>query len=312
MSSYLKLWRTHLICFLALVSLNAQASYDLYGRIAIDSKSISKTYEGTNSGIENDESKIGLKGKFIINPNSKAAVIYQIEYGIDPVDGKARGDDGTFKQRNTFIGLQDNFGTIFAGTHDSAFKKSQLKVDLFNDLSPDIKNILHGENRLEDFVGYTTPTFKKYFSATFNRIKNPFPGGKNYQSHSLHYKGDKFQAALAVDYEMQGYDSRRASLSYPFKNSRLGLIIQETKKLSTGQSNSGGVISFSKGIQAKGTLKLQYTKSSMKIASGAHSTIGYDHLLTEHLKFFTFYSKLTSDTPSKNKNIFSLGLEYQF
>ena len=43
-------------------------------------------------------------------------------------------------------------GTIFAGTHDSALKKSQLKVDLFNDLSPDIKNILHGGNRLDEFV----------------------------------------------------------------------------------------------------------------------------------------------------------------
>jgi len=301
-----------LTLFLVSASPNAIASFDVYGRIAVDFKSISKTSVETQSDIDNNESKAGLKGNFLLNTNNDVRVVYQIEYGFDPVDGKERGEEGTFKQRNTFVGLQGNFGTLFAGTHDSALKRSQLKVDLFNDLSPDINNLLHGENRLKDFIGYTTPTLKGAISATINSIKNPSSAGKKYQSYSVDYALQNMQAALALDHEIRGYESKRFSFLYSAERYNIGMIFQESDQLGTGIIKTGGVISFAQKINLKSTLKIQYASSSMKIASGKHSTIGYDYQLKKDLKFFTYYSKLQSDSSSKNKNIFSLGLEYKF
>ena len=301
-----------LLSLLALGSFDLRASIDLYGRIAIDAQSISIENNGTKSDIANNESKVGLKGSFLFSESSNLKFIYQIEYGFDPVDGKARGDDGTLKQRNTFIGLQTNFGTLFAGTHDSALKKSQLKVDLFNDVSADIKNILHGENRLEEFIGFTTPKYKDSISATFNHIKNPLAAGTNFKSYSINYSGDNYQAAFAVDDGMKGFDSTRVSVLYPHSNFRLGIIAQETKNLLTGIKKSGGVISYSTRVQAKGTLKFQHASSSMKINSGKQSTIAYDHQIKQGLKFFTLFSKLQSDRADNSRNIFSIGLEYKF
>jgi hypothetical protein len=301
-----------LFCLLFLGCLDVGANNNFYGRIAIDAQSISIDNNGTKSDIANNESKAGLKGSFLFSESSNLQFIYQIEYGFDPVDGKARGDDGTLKQRNTFIGLQSNFGTLFAGTHDSALKKSQLQVDLFNDVSADIKNIFHGENRLEEFIGFTTPKYKDSISATFNHIKNPLASGANFQSYSINYSGDKYQAAFAVDDDMKGFDSTRFSVLYPHTNFRLGIIVQVTKNLLTGLKKSGGVVSYSAKIQAKGTLKFQHASSSIKISSGKQSTIGYDHQIKQGLKFFTLYSKLQSDMSHKNRNIFSIGLEYKF
>ena len=305
--------RTHiLLSLLAIGSFDLKASHDLYGRIAVDAQSISIDNNGTKSDIGNNESKVGLKGSFLFSESSNLKFIYQIEYGFDPVDGKARGDDGTLKQRNTFFGLQTNFGTLFTGTHDSALKNSQLKVDLFNDVSADIKNILHGENRLEEFIGFTTPKYKDSISATFNHIKNPLVSGANFKSYSINYSGDNYQAAFAVDDGMKGFDSTRLSVLYPHSNFRLGIIVQETKNLSTGAKKNGGVISYSTKVQGKGTLKFQHASSSMKINSGKQSTIGYDHQIKLGLKFFALYSKLQSDRADKNRNIFSIGLEYKF
>ena len=305
--------RTHiLLSLLAIGSFDLKASHDLYGRIAVDAQSISVDNNGTKSDIANNESKVGLKGSFLFPESSNLKFIYQIEYGFDPVDGKARGDDGTLKQRNTFIGLQTNFGTLFAGTHDSALKKSQLKVDLFNDVSSDIKNILHGENRLQEFIGFTTPKYKDSISATFNHVKNPLASGTNFKSYSINYSGDNYQAAFAVDDGMKGFDSTRLSVLYPHSKFRLGIIAQETKNLLTGVKKSGGVISCSTRVQAKGTLKFQHASSSMKINSGKQSTIGYDHQIKQGLKFFTLFSKLQSDRADNSRNIFSIGLEYKF
>jgi len=301
-----------LTCLLLLGCLDVSANTSLYGRIAIDSKHVSNTPKKEKFELENNESKIGIKGDLFEFNELGLKVIYQIEYGFDLVDGKARGDDGTFKQRNTFLGIKGYLGTIFAGTHDSALKKSQLKVDLFNDLAPDIKNIFHGENRLDDFVGYTSPKFQGVLSVTVNQMKNPVKTGDGYESYSINYSGDSFQVALAIDNEMKGYDSTRMSLLIPFNRSKLGFIFQQSQELSSGIEKNGQIISFAKEVSDQGMIKLQYASSSMKIDSGKHSTIGYDHLIADNFKLFTFYSLIDSLDKSKNKNIFSIGLEYKF
>ena len=91
-----------LFCLMFLGCLDVDANNNFYGRIAIDAQSISIDNNGTKSDIANNESKAGLKGSFLFSESSNLEFIYQIEYGFDPVDGKARGDDGTLKQRNTF------------------------------------------------------------------------------------------------------------------------------------------------------------------------------------------------------------------
>jgi hypothetical protein len=201
---------------------------------------------------------------------------------------------------------------LFAGTHDSAFKKSQLKIDLFNDLAPDIKNILHGENRLEDFIGYTTPKYMGKISATFNSIKNPSSLDKKYRSYSVNFSGNLFQAAIGVDDSMKGYDASRLAILIPLDKSKLGLLNQKTKNLASGMTKNGHVISFSRRIGPKGTFKIQRASSSMKIDSGKHTTIGYDYQLRKSSKIFTFYSQLESSNKRKARDIFSVGIEHKF
>jgi|TARA_B100000497_G_scaffold12528_1_gene14299 predicted porin len=300
------------VVFLFAISANINASIDLYGKIGFDSKHISNTTNTEKFDLENNASKIGIKGDLLRLKESNINVIYQIEYEFDVVDGKARGEEGTFKQRNTFLGLKTKLGTVFAGTHDTAFKKSQLKVDLFNDLAPDIKNILHGENRLKDFAGYTSPKFLDSVSLTLNKIKSPKGNEPDYESYSVHYAGDLFDAAFSVDKMMKGYDSSRASFLIPLSKSKLGIIFQESKKLSTGLKKKGRVYSYSRKINPKGVVKFQYASSSMKIEAGKHSTIGYDHKIDKSFKLFTFLSRIDSPNKEKNKNIFSVGLEYKF
>ena len=288
------------------------ASHDWYGKVFVDYQSTSNDINGNKTDVNNNASRFGIKGSFLLSDNSKLKLVYQAEYQFDPVDGKARGDDGTLKQRNTFVGIQTDFGMLFAGTHDSAFKKSQLKIDLFNDLAPDIKNILHGENRLEDFIGYTTPKYMGKISATFNSIKNPSSSDKKYRSYSVNFSGNLFQAAIGVDDSMKGYDASRLAILIPLDKSKLGLLNQKTKNLASGMTKNGHVISFSRRIGPKGTFKIQRALSSMKIDSGKHATIGYDYQLSKSSKIFTFYSQQESSNKRKAKDIISIGIEHKF
>ena len=285
----------------------------VYGKLWISVES-QDTASGTEVDMVSNASRLGIKGSMDFGEGIEA--IYQAEYEVDPVDGTAdESKDRTFKQRNSFVGLKGSMGTIFLGKHDTATKKSQKKIDLFNDLAGDIKNILQGENRMSDLIGYTTPEING-FSATFNAIKGTEGLGDDSIgdsiSTSFSYDSENFYIALAFDSELKGYDSTRLTLQIPFNRSQLGIMFQDSKKLSTGVEEDGYVISFSQKVGDKGTLKFQQAESDMKLDSGKQFSFGYDYKLSSKAKAFFFFTDLSGDNTSKEKEITGIGFEYKF
>ena len=285
----------------------------VYGKLWISVES-QDTASGTEVDMVSNASRLGIKGSMDFGEGIEA--IYQAEYEVDPVDGTAdESKDRTFKQRNSFVGLKGSVGTIFLGKHDTATKKSQKKIDLFNDLAGDIKNILQGENRMSDLVGYTTPKING-FSATFNAIKGTEGLGDDSigdsTSTSFSYDSENFYIALAFDSELKGYDSTRLTLQIPFNRSQLGIMFQDSEKLSTGVEEDGYVISFSQKVGDKGTLKFQQAESDMKLDSGKQFSFGYDYKLSSKAKVFYFFTDLNGNQDSKEKEIHGVGFEYKF
>ena len=285
----------------------------VYGKLWISVES-QDTASGTEVDMVSNASRLGIKGSMDFGEGIEA--IYQAEYEVDPVDGTAdESKDRTFKQRNSFVGLKGSMGTIFLGKHDTATKKSQKKIDLFNDLAGDIKNILQGENRMSDLVGYTTPKING-FSATFNAIKGTQGLGDDSigdsTSTSFSYDSENFYIALAFDSELKGYDSKRLTLQIPFNRSQLGIMFQDSEKLSTGVEEDGYVISFSQKVGDQGTLKFQQAESDMKLDSGKQFSFGYDYKLSNKAKAFFFFTDLSGDNTSKEKEITGIGFEYKF
>ena len=285
----------------------------VYGKLWISVES-QDTASGTEVDMVSNASRLGIKGSMDFGEGIEA--IYQAEYEVDPVDGTAdESKDRTFKQRNSFVGLKGSVGTIFLGKHDTATKKSQKKIDLFNDLAGDIKNILQGENRMSDLVGYTTPKING-FSATFNAIKGTEGLGDDSigdsTSTSFSYDSENFYIALAFDSELKGYDSTRLTLQIPFNRSQLGIMFQDSEKLSTGVEEDGYVISFSQKVGDKGTLKFQQAESDMKLDSGKQFSFGYDYKLSSKAKAFFFFTDLSGDNTTKEKEITGIGFEYKF
>ena len=290
------------LCMMLNPTLNA--SSDFYAKINM---SIAQIDDGLNSETDtiNNASRVGFKSKLKLSDNLNFLI--QIENEIDPTDGRADGDK-VFKQRNTFIGISGNFGKLFVGTHDTAFKKAQLKVDLFNDTQSDIKNILRGENRMQDLVGYESPELFKGIKIVINNIKT---SDKSYQSYSLNYNSDSLKASYSIDTGLKGYDSQRISSSYTFNKTTLGALYQDSEKTSIGNNDSGYVYSIKHKISKKGSFLFQEAKSDMKIVGGKQTSLGYNHQIRKELKVFTAYSQLLKDN-SPDKDWITLGFEYKF
>ena len=287
---------------LAMFSYQANADINFYGKINVSLEDVdSKTSDETE--FKNNASRVGVKGSYDLSSGLKLS--FQIEEEIDPTDLRADGDK-VFKERNTFVAASGDFGKLYAGTHDTVFKQSQLKIDLFNDTRADIKYILRGENRMDSFIGYTSPDLIDGLNLTVNSIRQSSGNG---ESIALRYSKNNVKAAFAIDQNVKGYDGERLSIMIPVGEVDLGLLYQSSKKLSSSKSFSGHVISMKKKISNKGSIYIQNARSDMRILSGKQNSIGYTYNINKSTKAFVHYSKLNGEGET---TLISAGAEYKF
>ena len=303
-----------LVFFVTIVSsVSIFAEPVVYGKIWITAESQDRE-ASRESDLVSNASRLGIKGEARIGDGLLG--IYQLEYEVDPVDGTAdETKNRTLKQRNSFIGIKGSKGTLFLGIHDTAFKGSQFKIDLFNDLAADRKNILHGKNRMRDFLGYTSPGASG-FTFTINAIRgNDGQGDEKIgdsKSYSLNYENQNIYVSLAQDSKIKGYDNSSISVQIPIKRHGIGFIYQESKNIYTGISQEGHIISLAYALGEKGRLEMQSGSSDMKIEGGQQTTLGYKYYLSKEFQIFFFITDLKAKDVTKQKTINALGFQWNF
>ena len=293
--------------FVLIYSFSNQVHADInfYGRINVSLEDVDSK-DANETDFQNNVSRIGVKGSYDLSSSLKLS--FQIEEEIDPTDLRADGDK-VFKERNTFIAISGDFGKLYTGTHDTAFKQSQLKVDLFNDTRADIKYILRGENRMNSFVGYVSPDLIDGLNISINSISQSTGNG---ESSAFNYSKNDIKASFAIEQNIKGYDGKRFSVMLPLGEIDLGLIYQSSRKLSSGKSFSGHVVSMKRKISDKGSIYIQNAKSDMRVVSGKQNSIGYSHKINSSTKIFAHYSSLRKQDSNDNITFISTGLEYKF
>ena len=318
---------------LLLISMSAISAPKVYGKlnIALNNNGSDGVNEKEIDLISNS-SRLGLKGQ--LEMQDGLVGLYQIEYQIDPVDGHARDEvrgengeikvtDSTFTQRNSYVGLKGSFGTLKLGKHDTPLKKASLKVDLFNDLKGDIKNITDGENRITSFLGYDSPVFGGGVSISVSLSKGKDDGvvgtdldgefGTNL-SASLKYDIEVIQFVIATEKaSIKGFDHNRLGMMIPAGPVTIGLL-HTTTKSTVGNSVDYDATTISiagKVADGNGRVKFQYGTSD-KSAGLTQTQIGYDHKLFKNFKILAYHTVRSQDAANSDDAHTGLGIEYKF
>ena len=318
---------------LLLISMSAISAPKVYGKlnIALNNNGSDGVNEKEIDLISNS-SRLGLKGQ--LEMQDGLVGLYQIEYQIDPVDGHARDEvrgengeikvtDSIFTQRNSYVGLKGSLGTLKLGKHDTPLKKASLKVDLFNDLKGDIKNITDGENRITSFLGYDSPVFGGGVSISVSLSKGKDDGvvgtdldgefGTNL-SASLKYDIEVIQFVIATEKaSIKGFDHNRLGMMIPAGPVTIGLI-HTTTESTVGNSVDYDATTISiagKVADGNGRVKFQYGTSD-KSAGLTQTQIGYDHKLFKNFKILAYHTVRSQDAANSDDAHTGLGIEYKF
>lgn len=301
------------LALLSGLSFNALAEVDIYGKANVTVQS-SDDGEGSFTEIKSNASRFGLKGSEKITDGLEA--VYKFEFQVDVSDADSKGDnDDNISARNQYVGFKGAYGQVVVGRNDTALKQSQGKLDLFNDLEGDIKNVFKGENRLGDSITYTSKSYEGFkVLATF--IAEDDVDADNGYSMAVTYgdsalKKSAVYAAIAADSEVNGYDVVRATVQGKIEDFRVGAMYQTQEKVD-GSAEADGYLVNAAYLMGSNTFKMQYQTMDFDDSDDKSAiSVGVDHKLNKNLKIFGFYSSFDMDN-NVDQDYLGLGMEYKF
>jgi len=192
-------------------------------------------------------SRIGVKGSEELTGGLKG--IYQIELGVplanesdyhladgDKDDPLNSGRRSGIKMRNSYVGLESKWGTLLFGRHDTPFKLSTGKLEMFNDTMADYEGTLHFHDvRADNTVAYMSPHWKGFsFAAaavpgaasTVDGTRNDKSDGMEGYSVAAIYGNGPWHVSAAYEVlgsELGGDSDLPTTGAEDFKKIRVGL-----------------------------------------------------------------------------------------
>lgn len=283
---------------------------DFYGKLNLSIQTANE--EGNSfSEVKSNASRVGIKGKGELNHGLTAT--YKVEYEIYPDSGANSKNGNAFKQRNTYAGLKGGFGEVQVGLFDTPLKKLQKKVDLFNDLEGDIKNVItKSDNREKNSVQYISPKISG-FQLKVDQISADDPTGeaKDGTSTSLTYSQGDYYVGVAYDSKVEANttDVLRTVAQAKVAGAQLGALWEQQDK--DGDKTEGWLLSAAykvKGVK----LKAQHGESEINNKNGARTTsVGADYKIGKGAKAFVYYTE-NNYKELDNTEYAGVGIEYKF
>lgn len=289
----------------------------VYGKInaavlSTDNKGTSDTY------LESHASRLGFKGKTAVD--NGMSVIYKLEYEVNPTEKNASktgaADTTIFKQRNAIVGLETAAGTIMMGTHDTPMKMAQGEIDMFNDLTyGDIKNVVLGEERVNDIVMYVSPELNGFaLNAAVTQDEDATTKDDG-SSVSVTYKGiNNLYLAAAIDSEVDKTDTTRLVAQYKFNDLTVGALLNSSQAANTpgSKDESSSIISASYKID-KWKLKAQFGSGDEKSKGLEQIALGADYKIGKKSKIYLYSASLKDDViGGTDKSANGIGIEHKF
>lgn len=90
----------------------------VYGRVRLGLQRDEVAADGNNWGLENDSSRVGIKGTEDLG--NDMSVFYRYEFGVNTT-AEDNGDSAALTRRHSYVGLQGNFGAISAGRQTTSY-----------------------------------------------------------------------------------------------------------------------------------------------------------------------------------------------
>lgn len=292
---------------LAQAQVKTDGLLEIYGRasFSVDQLDDGASYKRNN--LSSNASRLGFKGSKKIG---NLTGIWQIEQEIQINLSNATGDtNNRLASRDTFAGLQGDFGTVRAGKFDTPFKTAREPFNLFGDQLGDMRNLTRVgdakfDERLNNMLEYQSPVMNgfqakvaySFHSGTSATNDGAVEKKEDATSASLGYKAGGLEATLAFENYGAGTattgkrEATRAAISYK--------LTPELRVMGFYQTADSKA---TKGTPPKTT------------DEGADVTgLGLEYMITPTVALKAHYMDRKANAANSDSTMYTLGAEYRY
>ncbi len=306
---------------LAQAQVKTDGLLEIYGRasFSVDQLDDGASYKRNN--LSSNASRLGFKGSKKIG---NLTGIWQIEQEIQINLSNATGDtNNRLASRDTFAGLQGDFGTVRAGKFDTPFKTAREPFNLFGDQLGDMRNLTRVgdakfDERLNNMLEYQSPVMNgfqakvaySFHSGTSATTTSGVEKKEDATSASLGYKAGGLEATLA--FENYGADTAttgkreatRAAISYKLTPELRVMGFYQTDDTMSGGKDVGADVTglgLEYMITPTVALKGHYMDRKANAANSDSTmyTLGAEYRYDKALRFYASYASLDNGTAVK-------------
>lgn len=283
--------RKYLASFMltALLPTGAWADISLYGRAHLSLDYLDNGADYSDISLSSNGSRLGFKADHQLG---EVKVFMQVEQQVDFDDG-----DAFTSKRNTFVGLQGNFGTFKVGHYDTPFKEARGPANFFSDELGDLRNLTRvGNARFDErnnyTLGYSSPKLGKMQLHLAHSLGEDSAGDEDVDdsmtSLAVTYDSDLLEAALA--YETYDEDHSRGE--------RDGIRLAVGYKLTSYLT----LVGFAQSVEHE-------------VEPGLDSEVlgvGADYALTDKTQLRGHYFVRSADAEESDSTMLTVGLVHKF
>ncbi|PUE18013.1 hypothetical protein B9Z38_02870 [Limnohabitans sp. MMS-10A-160] len=306
---------------LAQAEVKADGLLEIYGRASF---SVDQLDDGANykrNNLSSNASRLGFKGSKKIG---NLTGIWQIEQEIQINLSNSKDDtNNRLASRDTFAGLQGDFGTVRAGKFDTPFKTAREPFNLFGEQLGDMRNLTRVgdakfDERLNNMLEYQSPVMNgfqakvaySFHSGTSATNTGAVENKEDATSASLGYKAGGLEATLAFENYGAGTattgkrEATRAAISYKLTPELRVMGFYQTDDTTSGGKDVGADVTglgLEYMITPTVALKGHYMDRKANAANSDASmyTLGAEYRYDKALRFYASYASLDNGTAVK-------------
>ena len=299
------------------------ASVEVYGKVRVSVASIGNDdanaqLESSKLSVTSHSSRIGVKGSEDLGNGLTA--VYQAESSVD-MDNGGFGDF----DRNTFVGLAGDFGTVVVGQHDTPYKKATGKVEIFGDTHADYNGLFDSghDARADNVIAYVSPDMNGFtvFAAYVtdlvddNLVDTTSTSGTVAQENSAisisgTYKSGPLYAALAVQSlgergaanapsANHDADATKLALGYNLNATDLGFVYEDADGGGSNNDQTRMYFSVKHDMGNDMSLKAAYGIAD-DVGNNADTgatflALGVSKDMTKNAEFYALYTAIDND-----------------
>ena len=294
---------------------------EIYGRASFSVDKLDDGDKYSRMNLSSNASRLGLRGSKKIG---EFTGIWQVEQEIQfNMSNTSSDTNNRLASRDTFAGLQGDFGTVRAGKFDTPFKVAREPFNLFGDQLGDMRNLTRVgdakfDERLNNMLEYQSPVMGgfqaklaySFHSGTSATTTSGVEKKEDATSLSLGYKAGNLDGALG--YETYGSDTAttgkrnatRAALSYKLMPELRLVGFYQNATSKTGTTDEGAKVSgigMEYRVAPKTALKADYMNRKANAANSDATmyTLGAEYLYNKELRFYASYAAVDNGTAVK-------------